>query len=79
MPSNSIRASPQVPTVTEPKKPFSKIVKPWDVEQIWVESIAKEEATRKQWKQMYGWMADYDSKVRDKERENVRIHAMRLI
>jgi hypothetical protein len=36
---------------------------PWDLAQIWIESIEKEETNRKQWEQMYGWMAEYDPKV----------------
>jgi hypothetical protein len=28
-----------------------------------VESVAKEETSRKQWEQTYGWMAEYDAKV----------------
>jgi hypothetical protein len=36
---------------------------PWDLAQIWIESVAKEELGRKQWEQTYGWMADYDAKV----------------
>lgn len=36
---------------------------PWDLAQIWIESIGKEETGRKQWQEMYGWMADYDTKV----------------
>lgn len=64
MPSSSIRATPQVTNVTYTRKPHATPVPPWEVEQIWVKSVAKEEATRKQWEQMYGWMADYDSKVR---------------
>ena len=39
---------------------------PWDLAQIWVESVSKEEATRKQWEEMYGWMAEYDPKVIDR-------------
>ncbi len=36
---------------------------PWDLAQIWIESVAKEETGRKQWEHTYGWMADYDAKV----------------
>lgn len=36
---------------------------PWDLAQIWIESVAKEETGRKQWEEMHGWMADYDPKV----------------
>ncbi|CAF4723653.1 unnamed protein product, partial [Rotaria magnacalcarata] len=30
--------------------------------QIWIESVSKEETTRKQWEQTHGWIADYDPK-----------------
>lgn len=36
---------------------------PWDLAQIWIESVSKEDTTRKQWEQMHGWMADYDPHV----------------
>jgi hypothetical protein len=38
-------------------------VNPWDLAQIWIESVTKEASSRKQWQDMYGWMAEYDPKV----------------
>ncbi|CAF1059205.1 unnamed protein product [Rotaria magnacalcarata] len=34
--------------------------KPWGIAPLWIQSISKEESTRKQWEKMHGWMADYD-------------------
>ncbi len=56
------RATTALPVIRDTKKSNTSF-KPWDVSKIWIESIAKEEATRKQWEQMYGWMADLDAKV----------------
>jgi len=36
---------------------------PSDLAKMWIESIAKEDSTRKQWETMYGWMRDLDAKV----------------
>ncbi|CAF0874673.1 unnamed protein product [Didymodactylos carnosus] len=49
-------------------------INPWDQAQIWIESVQKEDTTRKQWQKMYGFLADYDPKgnlkVRTKTLEN---------
>jgi hypothetical protein len=45
------------------KKFDDNAVKSLKTAQVKLESIVKEQATRKQWQHMYGWMADYDSKV----------------
>ena len=45
------------------KKADKAALDTWDVAQRWIQSVSKEESTRKQWEQMYGWMADYDAKV----------------
>ncbi len=64
VPSTVTRSAPSiVPVISHSKKSDNAAVNPWDLAQIWIESISKEEATRKQWKQMYGWMADLDAKV----------------
>jgi len=52
-----------LPAVRSSKKSGDVALKPWDISKLWIESIEKEEATRKQWEQMYGWMADLDAKV----------------
>ena len=58
------RKAPAATTsVTGAKKLDDGAVNPWDLAQIWVESVAKEEATRKQWEQTHAWMADYDPRV----------------
>jgi hypothetical protein len=57
------RSAPIVPVVSHSKKSDNPAFNPWDLAQIWIESITKEESTRKQWEQMYGWMADLDAKV----------------
>ncbi|CAF0749077.1 unnamed protein product [Rotaria sordida] len=56
------RAPPAATGGTSTKKLDDGAFTPWDLAQIWIESVSKEESTRKQWKQMYGWMADYDPK-----------------
>ncbi len=45
------------------KKSDEPAFSPWDLSKLWVQAIEKEEATRKQWEQMYGWMAEMDAKV----------------
>lgn len=37
--------------------------RPWEIAPLWIENVAREEATRKKWENMYGWLADYDAKV----------------
>ena len=49
--------------VTHSKKLDDGATNPWDLAQIWIESVSKEETTRKQWEQAYGWMAEYDPRV----------------
>ncbi|CAF3529553.1 unnamed protein product [Adineta steineri] len=63
------KAPPPAPTRAAPtatssggKKVDEAAVNPWDTAQIWIESVTKEEATKKQWKETYGWMAEYDPK-----------------
>jgi len=63
IPSTATRSAPIVPVVSHSKKSDNAAFNPWDLAQIWIESITKEESTRKQWEQMYGWMADLDAKV----------------
>jgi hypothetical protein len=36
---------------------------PWDLSQIWVESVAQEESTRKRWEETHAWMAEFDPRV----------------
>lgn len=62
-PSTISRTAPTVPVAGHAKKSADAAFNPWDLAQIWIESISKEESTRKQWEQMYGWMADFDAKV----------------
>jgi len=57
------RAPPAATGVTSTKKLDEGAFTPWDLAQIWIESVSKEETNRKQWEHMYGWMAEYDSKV----------------
>lgn len=58
------RKAPAATTsVTGAKKLDDGAINPWDLAQIWVESVAKEEATRKQWEQTHAWMADFDPRV----------------
>ena len=58
------RKAPAASTgVTGTKKLDDGATNPWDLAQIWVESVAKEEATRKQWEQTHAWMADFDPRV----------------
>lgn len=63
VPPSSIRATTALPAVRGSKKSNHPTLKPWDLAPVWIESIAKEEATRKQWEQMYGWMAGLDTQV----------------
>lgn len=64
VPLTSTRSTPIVSTtVNKSKKADNPAFYTWDLAQVWIESVAKEETTRKQWEQMYGWMADFDPKV----------------
>ncbi|CAF0953057.1 unnamed protein product [Didymodactylos carnosus] len=56
--SNRQKVSDTLPTQTT----ADDSINPWDQAQIWIESVQKEDATRKQWEQMYGFLADYDPK-----------------
>ena len=49
--------------MTGAKKARPKTYHPWNIKEVWVEHIVKEKSRQKQWEQMYGWMADFDSKV----------------
>jgi hypothetical protein len=62
-PTATRKAAPVTATVGTSKKSDDGAFNPWDLAQIWIESVSKEESTRKQWEQMYGWMADYDARV----------------
>ena len=57
------RSEPSATNATQTKKSEHAAGHPRNSSQVWIESISKEEATRKQWQEMYGWMADYDPKV----------------
>jgi hypothetical protein len=57
------KGTSSVAAVSTSKKAHATAFNPWDLTQIWIEGISKEESTRKEWEQMYGWMADYDAKV----------------
>jgi hypothetical protein len=57
------RAAPAATGATSTKKLDEGAFTPWDLAQIWIESVAKEESGRKNWEQMHGWLADYDTKV----------------
>ena len=63
VPPSNTRATTALPVLRSAKKGSNTPFKPWDSAPFWIESIAREEATRKQWEQMYGWMADLDAKV----------------
>jgi hypothetical protein len=52
-----------LPAIRGSKKPGGAAFQPWDLSKIWIQSVEKEKAIRKQWEQMYGWMADLDAKV----------------
>jgi len=60
-------AESPAPTRAAPVASAAKLddgaVNPWDLAQIWIESVTKEASSRKQWQDMYGWMAEYDPKV----------------
>ena len=62
-PSPTKRSEPSASNATQPKKSDSAAGNPRNSSQVWIEGICKEEATRKQWQEMYGWMADYDPRV----------------
>lgn len=64
IPPSNTRANTALPALHSGKKGSGTPFKPWDCAPFWIESVAKEEAMRKQWEQMYGWMADLDAKVR---------------
>ena len=57
------RAAPVSTGAAQTKKLNAGDFTPWDLAQIWIESVAKEETGRKQWEEMHGWMAEYDPKV----------------
>jgi len=57
------RSTTALPAGGVSKKSVKSGFNSWDLSQIWIESVSKEQSTRKQWEQMYGWMADYDPKV----------------
>jgi hypothetical protein len=63
VPSPAKRSEPSASNATQPKKSDNTTGNPRNSSQVWIESISKEEATRKQWQEMYGWMADYDPRV----------------
>ncbi|CAM4877469.1 unnamed protein product [Rotaria socialis] len=56
------RAPPAATGGAGSKKSDNAAFSPWDLAQIWIESVSKEETTRKQWEQTHGWIADYDPK-----------------
>ena len=58
-----MRAAPATTGAAATKKLDVGDFTPWDLAQIWIESVGKEETGRKQWEQMHGWMAEYDPKV----------------
>jgi hypothetical protein len=63
LPASTTRAATALPVIRSSKKSGDPAFTPWDLSRIWIQSIEKEETTRKQWEQMYGWMAELDAKV----------------
>ncbi|CAF2643742.1 unnamed protein product [Rotaria sp. Silwood2] len=63
IPPSTARSTTTVIAFDTSKKPTNAVFKPWTLTQLWIESISKEASTRKEWEHMYGWMADYDSKI----------------